>query len=299
MRDLDLLGTFLEVHRRRSITAAAAALGLSQPAVSERLARLEAQLGAPLFTRSSRGVTATLEGDRLAARVGEPVDRLREVWAQDDDGTVGVVRIGGASDVVASRVVPALAPLTRRGVVLRFTLGLAPDLLDALGRGELDLVVSSIRPTSATIRSRGLIDEEFVLVGAPSLAATVDRDLLQTSPATALAHLPLVAYDEQLSIVRRYWRSQFGHRPANTLSVVVPDLRGVLAGVIAGAGISAVPRYLADPAVANGSVEVLHRPLEAPINTLHLAIAADRAPDAPTTAVIDRLLEQARTWDVF
>ena len=55
MPDLDLLGTFLEIYRLGSITSAAASLGVSQPSVSERLARLEAQLGAsplrPLFAR--------------------------------------------------------------------------------------------------------------------------------------------------------------------------------------------------------------------------------------------------------
>lgn len=299
MRELDLLATFLQVYRSGSITAAAARLGLSQPAVSERLARLEDQAGESLFVRSTRGVSPTARGDQLAAQIGEPLDRLRATLTAPPAEITGTVRIGGASDVTASRIIPALAPLSSRGVRLTFALGLARDLLDQLVGGELDLVVSSIRPAHPAIRARGLIDEEFVLIGAPSLARTIDTALLAADPAPALVHLPIVAYDEQLSIVRRYWRSQFGHRPTNPVHVIVPDLRGILAAVVAGAGISALPRYLADPAISAGSVQTLHRPDESPINTLHLAVPAHPPPTAATSAVIARLLDTARTWDTF
>ena len=299
MQDLDLLHTFVEVHRAGSITAAATRLGLSQPAVSDRITRLEEDLGTALFTRSARGSVATSAGDALLLRVAAAVDRLRDVWTAPPSGAGARVRVGGASDVIAARVIPALAPLTSEGVALEFTLGLAPDLLTQLAGDALDIVVSSVRQPMKGIRYRGLVDEEFVLVGAPSLARTIDRGRLATDPATALQHLPLVAYDSDLSIVRRYWRSQFGHRPANGVALTVPDLRGVLTAVAAGAGISALPRYLADAAIVAGTVEVLHRPSEAPINTLHLAIAAGTAMTGATTKVVDVLVERARDWDVF
>jgi DNA-binding transcriptional LysR family regulator len=299
MQELDLLHTFVEVHRAGSITAAAARLGMSQPSVSERIARLESELGIALFTRSVRGVTPTPAGDALAVRVAAPVDRLRAVWTAPAPGPVETVRVGGASDVVALRVIPALAPLTSSGLRVEFGLGLAHDLLARLADGDLDVVVSSVRTPLRGIRYRGLVDEEFVLVGAPSLARTIDRARLAADPAGALQHLPLVAYDAELSIVRRYWRSQFGHRPANAVAITVPDLRAVLGAVIAAAGISALPRYLAEPAIGAGTVEVLHRADEAPINTLHLAIRAGEPPTPATTRVIDALVERAREWDVF
>lgn len=298
MLDLDLLRTFLAVQRAGSITAAAAELGVSQPAVSDRMTRLETQLGESLITRSPRGITLTPAGEHLVARIAEPIDRLRDVLTPASD-VVGTVRIGGASDVIASRVVPALAPLASAGVRLDFSLGLAPALLDDLAEGRLDLVVSSVLPAGRAVRSRGLIDEEFVLVGAPPLARTVNAARLRENPSDALAHLPLVVYDDQLSIVRRYWRSQFGHRPTNAVALIIPDLRGVLAAVVAGVGISAVPRYLAEPAILNGSVELLHHPTEPPINTLHLAVRAGAPIDPATSAVIERLREAARTWSVF
>jgi DNA-binding transcriptional LysR family regulator len=295
VRNLDLLATFVAVYRAGSISAAAAELGRSQPSVSERIATLEQTLAVELFERGRRGVTPTSHADALAARVTDAVDALGTVWDAPADATpTGVVRVGTASDVAAARIIPALAPLAGGGLRLEFTLGLAGTLLDLLADGGLDVVVSSVRPSRPSLRYRGLVDEEFVLVGAPAVLARIDPDMMRENPAAALATVPLVAYDAQRSILRRYWRSQFGVRPVAPLALVVPDLRGVLAAVVAGAGISVLPRYLADPAVHAGLVQLVHRGDDPPINTLHLVLPAD-APSAATSLVIERLRDSART----
>jgi DNA-binding transcriptional LysR family regulator len=114
--------------------------------------------------------------------------------------------------------------------------------------------VSTVRVRRRGLRAEPLCDEEFVLVG------TGDAD------ATA----PLVAYAEDLPILRRYWRVVFGTRLTRSPSVVVPDLRGVLAAVLAGAGVSVLPRYLCEEHIAAGRLRVLGAPEEPPINTLFL-----------------------------
>ena len=296
MRDLDLLDTFLEIYRSGSLTAAASRQGLSQPSVSERLARLETQLGSELFARSSRGVTPTVDGDRLAAQIGDGVDRLRQVWETASPPVHGIVRLAGASDVMARRIIPALAPLIAGGMTLEVSLGLTPELLSQLVEGEVDVVVASARAPLRGVRYQALVDEEFVLVGTPAHARTIDQNRAMTDPQGALAHLPLVAYDQQLSIIRRYWRSQFGVRPANYVAVIVPDLRAILAAVIAGAGVSVLPRYLADQELANGTVVVLHEGEDLPINTLYLATRTSADVPAPVRAAIAHLQERAQGW---
>lgn len=299
MTDLDLLASFLEIYRRGSLTAAATALGVSQPAVSGQLARLEDQLDTVLFERSRRGAVPTPRAHELARRIAAPLDQLRGALAEDADGQAhqGTVRLGAAGELTASRLVPALAPLARAGLHLHITLGLAEQLLTALAEGELDLVVSSVRPSP---RLRGLtampfVDEEFVLVAAPTTARNTDPGRLAEDPAAALAHLPIVAYSPELPIVRRYWRSEFGRRPPNPVSVIVPDLRAVLAAVVAGAGISVLPRYLADPALAAGSLELLHHTQVQPLNTLYLVTPSGPTP-APVPVVQRQLLQQAEAW---
>ncbi|MFI1126718.1 LysR family transcriptional regulator [Streptomyces hygroscopicus] len=297
--DLDLLATFLEIYRRGSLTAAATARGISQPAVSGQLARLEEQLGDVLFTRSRNGAHPTARAHELARRTGPHLDGLRHALAEDADGQAcqGTVRLGAAGEFAAARLLPALAPLTRRGLHLRITLDLAEPLLASLADGELDLVVSSIRPPA---KLRGLtaipyLDEEFVLVGTPTAARSIDPQRLAEDPVAALAHLPLVSYAEELPIIRRYWRSEFDRRPPNPVSVLVPDLRAVLAAVIADAGISVLPRYLAEPALHSGSLEQLHRTEVPPLNTLYLVTRS--GPAQPAVQLVHRrLLDHATTW---
>ncbi|MGP3979582.1 LysR family transcriptional regulator [Streptomyces sp. KR80] len=300
MPDLDLLSTFLEIYRGGSITAAAGRRGLTQPAVSGQLARLEEQLGEPLFVRSRRGVIPTERADDLARRIGTPLDELHHALAAtDDDRAVyhGTVRLAGASDLMAARVVPALAPLSARGLRLRITLGLAEDLLSELAGARVDLVVSALRPRLKNVVATPLADEEFVLVGSPSLARTIDPERLSTEPLQALAHLPLVGYAEELPIIRRYWRSEFGRRPPNPVALTIPDLRAVLSGVVAGAGVSVLPRYLVEPALAAGSVEMLHQPQVRPLNTLYLATRVGGLAN-PSVALVHRhLTERSREWD--
>ncbi|SDI96654.1 DNA-binding transcriptional regulator, LysR family [Actinokineospora alba] len=298
MANLDLLSTFLEIYRAGSLSAAAERLGLTQPAVSGQLARLERQLGEPLFIRSRQGVTPTQHAAALAARVGLHVEKLRAALDTGDTNPVlrGTIRIGGAAEVMTERVLPALAPLTARGVKIHATLGLAQDLLSALASDRLDLAVSAVRPTAPTVIATPLIDEEFVLVCPQALAHTIDPDRLRTDPAHALSHLPLVVYAPDAPIVRRYWLSEFTRRPPNPIAMVVSDLRAVVAAVAAGAGISVVPTYLASAALAAGTVVQPHRPEVPPLNTLYLATRRG-APATPALTVLrDHLIEAANGW---
>ena len=298
--DLDLLVTFLHVYRSGSLTAAAAAQGVSQPAVSGRLARLEQEVGERLFLRSARGVVPTERAHDLALRAGPHLDRLERALQTPRAPTpaLGRIRLGGAADVVATRVLPSLAPLVGEGLRIHATFGLADDLLRALADARLDLVVSSVRPTLRGVEAVPLVDEEFVLVGPPAARRDLDEGAMGSDPVRALSHLPLVAYSPDLPIIRRYWRSEFGRRPPNEVSVIAPDLRALLAAVVAGAGISVLPRYLAEPALSAGSVEELHRPVVQPLNTLYLATATG-SPDPSTTAVRAHLLARAQEWTVF
>ncbi|MGO1051622.1 LysR family transcriptional regulator [Crossiella sp. CA198] len=299
MPELDLLATFLEIHRTGSLTAAAARRGLSQPAVSGQLARLERQLGVELFTRTNQGVRPTPRADTLAAQVASHVDKLRSAFDPEDDQCLvraGQLRLGGPAELTTLRVLPALTPLTACGLRLRVQFGLAEDLLTALLEERLDLVVSAIRPTQRGVAATPFLDEEFLLLGAPAFARTVRAELLATDPVRALAHLPLVAYAEDLPIIRRYWRTAFGRRPPNALAVVVPDLRAVLTAVIAGMGVSVLPRYVAESALSAGSVELLHELAVPPLNTGFLATRVGGLADPVVARAHAHLLERAKTW---
>jgi DNA-binding transcriptional LysR family regulator len=296
---VDLMRTFLAVYRAGSLTAAAPRLGLSQPTVTAQLRSLETQLGQQLFERLPRGVVPTAAADELAREVAVHIDALAAVaeWGlSSTHPAVRAVQLAGPAELITSRVLPSLAGLVDQGLRLRVTLGLADDLLAGLGAGRYDLVISTVRPRGRALTATPLTDEEFVLVAAPAWVARIERSRLDDDPVAALAKVPVVAYAEDLPIIRRYWRTVFGSRPGHSAVIVVPDLRGVLASVLAGAGMTVLPSYLCVRELAAGELVPLVRPEVPPINTFFLAARRGTAGLPHIAAVRERLLMQAPLW---
>ncbi|MFJ1763290.1 LysR family transcriptional regulator [Amycolatopsis sp. NPDC088138] len=273
--------TFLAVHRAGSLTGAAPSLGLSQPTVTAQVRALEEQLGQQLFVRRARGVTPTSVADELAARIAPHVDALSSLTVGEADPFAAPVHLAGPAELTTARVLPALAGLVSGGLKLRVSFGLADDLLAGLVQRRYDLVISTIRPRGR-FTATPLTDEEFVLVGPRGFTG---------DPRTA----PLVAYAEDLPIIRRYWRSVLGVRPPPGPAVVVPDLRGVLACVLAGFGVSVLPRYLCAAELASGALVALLDPAEPPINTLFVVTRVEPCRAGPA-AVRDAVLADAARW---
>ena len=295
--DLNLLRTFVAVYRSGSFTGAARLLGLSQPTVTTQMRTLERQTGRELFERRPRGVSPTPVADELAARIAGPLDVLLAAAGPEGapGGRAGPVHLAGPSELLCTSLLPALAPLVAEGVRLRVTTGLTDALLEELRAGRHDLVCATTRPRGRTLTAVPLGDEEFVLVAAPRWAERVRRRLAVEGPA-ALNEVPLVSYAEDLPLTRRYWRHVFGTRLTRAAALTVPDLRGVLSAVVAGAGFCVLPRYLCLGELAAGTVVLLHEPDDPPINTGFLVQRPGPSENPDVDRVRDRLLRAARSW---
>ncbi|MER5967662.1 LysR family transcriptional regulator [Streptomyces sp. NPDC002057] len=295
--DLNLLRTFLAVYRSGSFTAAAGLLGLSQPTVTTQIRALERHTGRELFERLPRGVAPTAVAHDLASRVATPLDALAAATGHETapHQRSAPVHLAGPAELLCTRVLPALAPLAAEGVRLRVTPGLTEPLLDELRAGRHDMAIATFRPRGRALVAVPLMDEEFVLVAAPSWAGRV-TERLAGEGAAALHTVPLVTYAEDLPIARRYWRHVFGARLSCPAAVTVPDLRGVLAAVTAGAGFTVLPRYLCEAELASGALVLLHHPDDPPINTAYLVQRPGRAANPDVTRVRDLLIEAGRGW---
>ncbi|OXY92742.1 LysR family transcriptional regulator [Streptomyces diastatochromogenes] len=295
--DLNLLRTFLAVYRSGSFTGAARLLGLSQPTVTTQMRTLERQTGRELFERLPRGVTPTPVAEELAARIAAPLDELAAVAGPEprEGARPEPVHLAGPAEILCTTVLPALAPLVAEGVRLRVATGLTDPLLDELRAGRHDLVIATSRPRGRTLHAVPLTDEEFVLVAAPVWAGRLTDRLPVEGPA-ALHSVPLITYAEDLPIARRYWRHVFGRRLSCTAAVTVPDLRGVLAVVIAGAGFSVLPRYLCADQLDSGALVELVEPEDPPINTGFLVQRPGASDNPDVVRVRELLLRSARTW---
>ncbi|MEV8543137.1 LysR family transcriptional regulator [Streptomyces sp. NPDC051572] len=275
--DLALLRTFVTVHRAGSFTRAAALLGLSQPAVTSQIRTLERQLGRPLFLRQARGVTPTTMGDELAHKAAPHLDALVEIaeTGPDNDASLRTLHLAGPPEFTAERALPALTELTGddgQGFALRVSFGNAEETLEGLAAGHHDLAITTARPRGALLTATTLCDEEHVLVAAPHRAEQMGSAKLGPEDAPAPDDLPVIEVHESLPFVSRYWASVFDSRPAAPGTVIVPDLRAVLACAIAGAGLAVLPRYLCALALKRGEVVPLHEPAIPPLRTYFLVV---------------------------
>ena len=94
---LDDIEYFLAVADEGQVRKAAARLGLSQPAITKGLQRLEKALGFELFERSARGMTLTRVGEQFRQRTGVLQGVLRDAVKEATDlhlGALGLLRVG-------------------------------------------------------------------------------------------------------------------------------------------------------------------------------------------------------------
>ena len=299
--DLALLRTFVTVHRAGSFTRAAALLGLSQPAVTSQIRTLERQLGRPLFLRQARGVTPTTIGDELAHKAAPHLDALVEIAESgpDDDSPVRTLHLAGPLEFTAERALPALTELAGedgQGFALRASFGNAEETLEGLAAGHHDLAITTARPRGALLTATPLCDEEHVLVAAPRWASAVGPGKLRRKGAHALEGLPVVEVHESLPLVARYWASVFDCRPAASGTVVVPDLRAVLACATAGAGLAVLPAYLCAAALARGDIVALLDPAVPPLRTYFLVVRTGTMAMPHIARAHEWLLRAAADW---
>lgn len=297
--DLALLRTFVTVHRAGSFTRAAALLGLSQPAVTSQIRALERQLGRPLFLRQARGVTPTTIGDELAHKAAPHLDALVEITETglEEDSSSRTLHLAGPLEFTAERAVPALTALTRENghsFALRTSFGTAEEALEGLAAGRHDLAISTVRPRGTLLSATALCDEEHVLVAAPRWARQAGSDRPHRTRGPALEQIPVIEVHESLPLVSRYWASVFDSRPATPGTVIVPDLRAVLACVAAGAGLAVLPRYLCTAALEREEVVALHEPAVPPLRTYFL-VARNGTLAMPHVARAHEWLQQKAT----
>ena len=138
--------------RHQSLTRAAAALGLTQPALTKMLRELEALVGEPLFERHARGLRATAVGQLVIRYARGALAELRRL--EDDldlagDPSQAAMVVVGALPIAAVGVMPAVMIRARAEyphVQVRLVEGRMETLLGQLDAGEVDLVVGRLYP---------------------------------------------------------------------------------------------------------------------------------------------------------
>ena len=200
--DWALVQSFLAVLAAGSLSGAAKKLGAQQPTLSRQIASLEAQLGAPLFERTGRGVAPTalalaIADDAHAMQRG--AEQLQQRLAHQRIRTSGTVRIT-TSQVAASYLMPpVLAALqaAEPGIAVELV---ASNQLTNLLRREADIAVRMVRPAQASLVAKKLADIPIVACAHKSYLARVGA-LLQPDE---LLRQRLVGYDRDDKLLRGF-----------------------------------------------------------------------------------------------
>ena len=166
--DLNLLRVFDAVLRDRSVTGAAKHLGLTQPAVSNALARLRAQFEDVLFVRTPTGMDATPYARELAEPVRQALALLESAFAHGpgfDPATSTRAFRFYMSDLGQIEFLPPLVERAQRlapGVRLEAVALEVEDIGDALAAGALDLAVGFLPGLGPPVRRQPLFRDPYV-----------------------------------------------------------------------------------------------------------------------------------------
>jgi DNA-binding transcriptional LysR family regulator len=194
--DLRALQVFLAVVAHKSMTAAANSLGLTQSAVSQAVARLEADFHVSLIDRQSRPLRPTQAGQALAARaqgVLADVDAMAREFRDTAAQGRPRVRLGLIDSVAATIGAPLIRAIRSEVSEVSVWSGISPTLRTDLTAGRLDLVVTSDPSLMAGAKMRLLMREPFIAVVPKSLGRLPDS----IDPIRMSERLPLVRYSER------------------------------------------------------------------------------------------------------
>lgn len=232
----DLLRTFVAVVDMRSFTKAANSLGVTQPAVSAQIKRLQFLLGDDIFDRSSQGVSLTPHGEivlNYARRLLSINDQIVHLGGLGQMPELSI-RVGTSSDYIASILPVTLASFRERWPDVRFSV--RTDYIDPLARqlrgGEIDVLVAlSMTPPHD---ARHVVAREVVWVRSKNTRFSLEDPVPLVSYGTPCVYHKLVV--RALKAAGMDWEDVF----------MGPSLASLKGAVAAGLGIMAINRRRAD-----------------------------------------------------
>ncbi len=197
--DWTYLQSFTAVAEQGSLSAAARALGGSQPTMSRHISALETELGLQLFDRTSAGLVLTPTGTDLlqhARQMAEAASHLSLAATGRVQAIAGTVRVTASESMGVNVLPPILTALRRAEPEIAVEL-VASDQTDNLLLREADIAVRMYRPTQADVITRK--------VGTVEIGMFATQDYLErcgypTTPEELGQH-DLIGYDRSDQII--------------------------------------------------------------------------------------------------
>ncbi|WP_323374824.1 LysR family transcriptional regulator [Streptomyces sp. RB17] len=297
--DLRRLTVLRELERRGSLARTAAALHLTPSAVSQQIAALAREFGAPLTERDGRGVRLTGQARILlghAATIAAQLERARADLAAYASGGRGQVTVGCFGSGILGLLPPALRALAERFPRVRVDVVEAepPDVFTALDAGRLDVVVAvdfgATPPHTDRRYTRTDLLTDILDLALPEDHPLAARDRV---PLRELAAEPWIvgAAGSCCGAVARAVCAAAGFTP--DIRHAVNDWSALTALVETGIGVALVPR-LVRPLYTHRRLAVRPAAGQPPSRNVFAAVRAGAEADPVLGAVCEQLCSAAR-----
>jgi DNA-binding transcriptional LysR family regulator len=229
------LRLFIRVARTGSFSRAGREFRLSQPSVSRVVASLEREVGATLFTRTTRAVTLTEAGADYLARIESILSALEEAdHAARGTGEIrGLLRVGLSSSFAVREVIPRLPPFMACHTALRIDLLMNDQRQDLLGEGvDVALRFGPLPDSSATARKIGSVQR--ILAAAP---AYLEKAGLPKTPADLADHAIIIGPAGSDADAWTFRRDNHVMTAGVESRLTISANEGAIAAAVAGLGI--------------------------------------------------------------
>jgi DNA-binding transcriptional LysR family regulator len=290
---LEQLKIFVEVAERGHVTRAAAALGLSQSAVSSAIAALEGKYEVRLFDRVGRGIRVTANGKVFLREARAVLNRatMAKSILRDLAGHSGPIAIGASQTIAAHWLPRRLASFNATNPQVRFdvVIGNTHDIETAVVEGRVNIGLIE-GPTQHPALVRRHIDyDQLVLVVASDQPSPVDvsgrldlrtvKWVIREPGSGTRRGLEDLAMLEGLSL------------DDLSISLVLPANEAVREAIEAGAGATIISRHVVASAIEEGRLREI--PVNLPKREYALVLHRERHITAVVQDVVDRLLGSA------
>ena len=255
--DLQALNIFLAVAHERSFSRAAAKVHRTQPAVSQAVRRLEADLGEELIDRSSKSGTLT-EAGKVLQNYGQRLIRLADetesVMRDLRDLRRGRVLIG-ANEAAVHTLLPLMGRFRQRHPQIALDVRRVParQIAVEVQQGSLDFGALTFRPSEGGLLEVAVGSDELVLLVPPSHPFATHRQVTMEDVGTQA----VVAHNDPSPARERVLRLFEQRHIALNMVIALPSLDGIKRAVELGMGVALLPRRCAVTELASGRLVAL------------------------------------------
>ncbi|MEM6519668.1 MAG: LysR family transcriptional regulator [Cyanobacteria bacterium P01_C01_bin.70] len=275
MKSLSNLTTFIHVAKCQSFVQAANSLGLSPPAVSKAVAKLEDELGVKLLHRTTRSVSLTPEGERFYEGIKPLMEEMAALTTElteslsEPQGRLKISMERAFGRVWGTRLMPAFLKKYPR---ISVELSLDDRYVDlAAERVDIAVRVGTL-PDSALLIARRLFTDPLITCAAPVYLNQVGYP---THPDNLADHNCLNFRNRNTGRSMPWLFTINGRVERRVISgnLTIDDDEAVCRSAIAGVGISQIPGYMASKALEKGLLKQVlpdYCPPEVPVTALYL-----------------------------